>query len=112
MRDAWMLADDLRVVIYERTRSFREGKRDYPHFLYIARGSLAEAQYFIHLAKRLHYLSETEEQDLLAQTKVLFSCLHGLIQAVEREAGKIGKTDCRFYEHDCVVPGALPAGSV
>src|ERR1035437_4755062 len=116
---AWMQAYDLTVVVYERTRSFpneerygltsqlrraaysvpanivegsnRESKRDYLHFLYIARGSLAEAQYFIHLATRLHYLSETEAQDLLEQTKALFACLHGLIQAVEREAGKIGK---------------------
>jgi four helix bundle protein len=76
--EAWKLADDLTVVVYERTRSFpkdelygltsqlrrasysvpanivegssRESKKDYLHFLYIARGSLSEAQYFIHLA--------------------------------------------------------------
>jgi four helix bundle protein len=116
---AWMLADELTVIIYERTRSFpneerygltsqlrraaysvpanivegssRESKRDYLHFLYIARGSLAEAQYFIHLAKRLHYLSETEARELVEQTRALFACLHGLIQAVEKEAGKIGR---------------------
>ena len=64
--DAWRLADDLTVAVYERTRSFpkeemygltsqlrrasysvpanivegasRESKKDYLHFLYIARG--------------------------------------------------------------------------
>jgi len=82
--EAWRLADDLTVAIYERTRSFpreeiygltsqlrraaysvpanivegtsRESKKDYLHFLYIARGSLSETQYFIHLARRLDYL--------------------------------------------------------
>ena len=74
--EAWKLADDLTVAVYERTRNFpkdelygltsqlrrasysvpanivegssRESKKDYLHFLYITRGSLSEAQYFIH----------------------------------------------------------------
>ena len=117
--DAWKLSDDLTVTIYQRTRSFpkdelygltsqlrraaysvpanivegssRESKKDYSHFLYIARGSLSESQYFIPLAKRLGYLSSSEAEKLHVQTKVTFGCLHGLIRAVEREAGKLGK---------------------
>jgi len=109
----------LTVAVYERTRSFpreeiygltsqlrrasysvpahivegasRESKKDYLHFLYIARGSLSEAQYFIHLARRLGYLSAEEADVLQRQTKVTFGCLHGLIRAVEKEAGKLGK---------------------
>ena len=116
---AWKLSDDLTVAVYERTRSFpreevygltsqlrrasysvpanivegssRETKKDYLHFLYIARGSLSETQYFIHLARRLGYLSPDEAERLHSQTKQAFGCLHGLIQAVEREAGKISK---------------------
>ena len=116
---AWKLADDLTVAVYERTRSFpkeevygltsqirrasysvpanivegssRESKRDYLHFLYIARGSLSETQYFIHLAQRLGYLSAEQSQSLHEQTKIVFACLHGLILAVEKEAGKPGK---------------------
>ena len=116
---AWQLADDLTVSVYERTRSFpreevygltsqlrrasysvpaniaegssREGKKDYLHFLYIARGSLSEAQYFVHLSRRLGYLSEEDATELDAQTKATFGCLHGLIQAVEKETGKMGK---------------------
>jgi four helix bundle protein len=115
--EAWRLVDNLTVAVYERTRSFpkeeiygltsqlrrasysvpanivegasRESKRDYLHFLYIARGSLSETQYFIHLAQRLEYLSSEEADALRQQTKVTFACLHGLIQAVEKEAGKL-----------------------
>jgi four helix bundle protein len=117
--EAWKLADDLTVAVYERTRSFpkeeiygltnqlrrasysvpanivegssRESKKDYLHFLYIARGSLSETQYFIHLARRLDYLSGTEADALHGQTKLTFGCLHGLIKAVEKEAGKLSK---------------------
>jgi four helix bundle protein len=117
--DAWRLADDLTVAIYEQTRSFpkdelygltsqirrasysvpanivegssRESRRDYLHFLYISRGSLSETQYFTHLAKRLGYLTEADAERLHNQTKQVFACLHGLIQAVEKEAGKFAK---------------------
>jgi four helix bundle protein len=117
--EAWRLADDLTVAVYERTRSFpreeiygltsqlrraaysvpaniverasRESKKDYLHFLYIARGSLSETQYFIHLAQRLDYLSPEEAGGLRQQTKAAFGCLHGLIRAVEKEAGKLSK---------------------
>jgi four helix bundle protein len=117
--EAWRLADDLTVAIYQRTRSFpkdelyaltsqirrasysipanivegssRGSQKDYLHFLYIARGSLSETQYFIHLARRLTYLSSEDAEALHTQTKLAFGCLHGLIQAVEREAGKLSK---------------------
>jgi four helix bundle protein len=113
--DAWRLADDLTVAIYARTQTFpreelygvtsqirraacsvpanivegssRESKRDYLHFLYIARGSLSEIQYFVHLSHRLGYLSAEQSAELRDQTKRAFACLHGLIQAVAKEAG-------------------------
>jgi four helix bundle protein len=117
--NAWKLADDLTVAVYQFTRSFpreelygltsqvrrasysvpaniaegssRESKRDYLHFLYIARGSLSEAQYFVHLARRLGYLSPNDADALAEQTSATFACLHGLIRSVEREAGKFSK---------------------
>ena len=117
--EAWKLADDLTVAVYGRTRSFpreeiygltaqlrrasysvpanivegssRDSQKDYLHFLYIARGSLSEAQYFVHLARRLGYLTEEDATDLGGQIKLTFGCLHGLIQAVEKEAGKTAK---------------------
>src|SRR5205823_12455398 len=115
--EAWKLADDLTVKIYERTRSFpkdeiygltsqlrrasysvpanivegssRESKKDYLHFLYIARASVSETQYFIHVANRLGYLSHDEAGALRSNTKMAFGCLHALIQAVGKRGWEI-----------------------
>jgi four helix bundle protein len=85
--EAWRLADDLAVAIYECSRDFpraeiygitsqigravisvpaniaegsgRQSKKDYLHFLYIARGSLSENQYLVHLSGRLGYVRGT-----------------------------------------------------
>lgn len=114
---AWRLADDLTVAIYQQTRAFpkeelygltaqlrrsassvpaniaegsgRETKKDYLHFLYIARGSLAETRYFLHLSHRLGYVDETSATDLDAKCGETFGCLYGLIRAVEKESGKL-----------------------
>ena len=116
---AWQLADDLTVAVYELTKKFpmeeiygitsqlrraaysvranivegssRDSKRDYLHFLYIARGSLSETRYFIHLSARLNYLKKEESNHLSGQTIETLSCLAGLIKAVEGEAGKFRK---------------------
>ena len=111
--DAWKLADDLTVAVYAKSRGFpkdelygitsqlrraissapaniaegasRDSKRDYLRFLYIARGSLSEAQYFLHLAHRLGYLAPPEADEMQNQTSKVFARLHGLIKAVEKE---------------------------
>ena len=77
---AWQKADDLTVAVYEATKTFpknevysltsqlrraaysipaniaerayRNSRKDYLHFLYMARGSSAETAYFIHLSIR------------------------------------------------------------
>ena len=115
--EAWKFADNLTVAVYLTTRSFprheafgltsqlrraafsvraniaegsaRNSLRDYLHFLYIARGSLTETQYFLHLAFRLGYQDEANHEQLAGQVKATFARLHGLIGAVEKEAGVI-----------------------
>jgi four helix bundle protein len=117
---AWELADDLTVAVYEATRGFpreevysltsqirraaysvpaniaegasRESKKDYLHFLYIARGSLNETRYFIHLARRLGYLKEMAAEPLASQADEASRTLTGLILAVERETGLFTRT--------------------
>lgn len=110
---AWQHADDLTLAVYKATGSFpnselygltsqlrrsafsvpaniaegssRETNRDYLHFLYIARGSLTETHYFIHLATRLGLLNSQTSEDLGIQVKRTFACLHGLIRAVKND---------------------------
>jgi len=117
--EAWKLADDLTVEIYHITRKFpndelyaltaqlrrasysvpanivegssRNSQKDYLHFLYIARGSLSEAHYFVHLAQRLGYVDPKDIEGVKVLHKRTFACLHALIRAVEGEAGKLRK---------------------
>ena len=67
----------------------RESKKDYLHFLYIARGSLSETQYFIHLARRLGYFS-SQETDALQQPGRIW---------VNRDAGTDLPQDLCLLEH-------------
>lgn len=110
---AWQRADDLAVAVYCATNALpahevfsltnqlrraaysvpanivegcsRPSNKDYLHFLHVALGSLAETQYFIHLAERLGYLKETQVTPLKSQTKATFASLHGLIKAVKAQ---------------------------
>jgi hypothetical protein len=67
--DRMQLTRDHDGATRRREGASREGKKDYLHFLYIARGSLSETQYFIHLAQRLHYLSLEDGDALREQMK-------------------------------------------
>lgn len=112
---AWQKSDDLAVAVYEATRAFpkeevyaltsqirraaysvpaniaegasRSSQKDYLHFLYIARGSLAEVAYFIHLSRRLKYLGKDYHPALAEQADAASRILTGLIRFVEKEAG-------------------------
>ncbi len=117
---AWQLADDLTVAIYKATKTFpkdevyaltsqirraaysvpanitegssRSSHKDYLHFLHIARGSLSETRYFIHLSERLGYLTTEQAQNLAKQAEEASKTLVGLILAVEKEANPISRT--------------------
>ena len=112
---AWQFADDLTVMVYSITKTFpreemyglisqlrravssvpaniaeganRATKKDYLHFLYIAWGSLAETEYFLHLAKRLDYLTDVEYQKIDALRRETAATLNGLIKSVRSELG-------------------------
>lgn len=114
--EAWQLADDLAVAIYRLSNvlpreeiygltsqmrrsavsvaanivegSARETKGDYLHFLHIARGSLAETRHFIHLTPRLEYVPESDANAVEELSRRAYACLHGLIKAEEKDAGK------------------------
>ena len=97
---AWQEADELAVAVYKATAEFpreelygltsqlrravvsvaanivegsaRGTQKDYLHFLHMARGSLSEVQYLIHLAGRLSYLAGAESEALEARIKSAF----------------------------------------
>ncbi|MBM3240689.1 four helix bundle protein [Candidatus Poribacteria bacterium] len=111
---AWQKADDLAVEVYDKTKSFprhqlysltnqmqraavsvaaniAEGSgrgtiADFIRFLYIAKGSLAELEYYIHLALRLGYLDEENHQRLSALQDETARILTGFIRFKEQEA--------------------------
>lgn len=113
--EAWRWADDLAVAVYDVTRMFpreevygltsqlrraaysvpanivegssRESKKDYLHFLFIARGSLSETEYFLHLSKRLGYLPNDRYGEFQQQIKATHARLHSRIKAVQKEVG-------------------------
>ena len=109
---AWQLADDLAVKIYDVTKMFpteeryglisqmrrasisvaanivegatRASRKEYLQFLSVARGSLSELRYYLHLSKRLGYLDTQtyrEEDGLCDETARV---LYGLAQSVKR----------------------------
>ncbi len=121
---AFKRADELTIQIYATTKSFpreeifglthqirkavvsvaanisegaaRESKREYLHFLYIARGSLAETEYFLHLSHKLGYLSNDHYSSLTSMCNRTFGALHGLIESVKKEASMVTKMIALF----------------
>jgi four helix bundle protein len=111
---AWQRCDDLAVAVYQATTRFpreerfgltkqmrdasvsaaaniaegygRRTVRDLLHFLYQARGSLNEVEYFVHLSHRLGYLDDNERDHLAAQQGEAARALHGLIRYWEGES--------------------------
>ena len=63
----------------------RTSKKEYLHFLNIARGSLAEKEYFLHLSNRLEYLIKTEYELLVERLNQVAGTLYGLIESVKKE---------------------------
>ena len=110
---AWQYADDLSVLIYNKSKSFpkeeiygiisqlrraavsvptniaegsgRKHGKDYLRFLLIARGSMAEIEYLLHFSKRIGYLREADFKNLEDQRIKAARTLNGLIVAVENQ---------------------------
>lgn len=109
---AWQYADDLSVLVYSKTKTFpkeeiygitsqlrraavsvatnvaegasREHKREYLNFLYIARGSIAEIEYLLHLSERVGYLDNDSYQKLESLRIKTAKTLYGLINSVKK----------------------------
>lgn len=110
---AWQKSDDLAVKVYEVTQGFprhqlytltnqmqraaisvpaniaegsgRSTVADYLRFLYIARGSLFELEYYLHLARRLGYLDEEAYKAVASLQSETAKILAGFIKAKQRQ---------------------------
>ena len=110
---AWEKADDLVVLIYEVTRAFPKeelygltsqlrraaisvaaniaegsGKqylKEFRRFLYTARGSLSEVEYYIHLSHRVGYLDAEKAARLEEARQDAAKTLQGFINTVEEQ---------------------------
>ena len=120
---AWQLADRFVVEVYLVTRHFpreelygltsqlrraavsvpanivegsqRQHLREYLQFLYTAKASMSEAEYYLHLAQQLGYLKDAELESLAGIQTEAARTLHGLIHWLESQiaAGKVTKKD-------------------
>ncbi len=72
--------------------SARRTLKEFHQFLFIARGSLAEVEYYIHLSQRLGYLDQTQAQSLEEIRREVGSILQGLISSLDVQM-RSGRTD-------------------
>lgn len=84
------ITSQLRRAVISVPSNIAEGasrghKREYLNFLYIARGSMAETEYLLHLANRLKYLQESDYKRLEEIRKETAKTLQGLINSVKEE---------------------------
>lgn len=70
----------------------RKHKRDYLHFLYISRGSVAEVEYLLQLSNKLGYLDNKKLEQMGKLAQEVAKTLYGLICSVEKEVSKGRKT--------------------
>jgi four helix bundle protein len=109
----WQKADDLVIHIYQLSRDFPEHERygltsqlqraavsvpaniaegsgrqtmkDFRQFLYVARGSLNEVEYYLHLAERLGYITQMEQARLDELRQEAGRTLQGMINWASKE---------------------------
>jgi four helix bundle protein len=65
--------------------SARQSEREYRHFLNIAIGSAAEAEYLLPLAIRLGFLAARETDPIAKRYAGLSSALRAMLRAIEKQ---------------------------
>ena len=116
---AWQRAHELTLAVYQYSKRFpnderfgltsqlrrssysvpaniaegsgRESNKDYLRFLIISRASVRETEYFLLLAPDLQYLDQAECNQLTELADKTIRPLSGLIKAVQKETGVLGR---------------------
>jgi four helix bundle protein len=89
-RETYSLTDQMRRAAVSVPSNIAEGqarfsRREFSRFLQNARGSLAELETQILIARRLHYLEECGAEVLLDQVEEVGRILNGLVNSVKVE---------------------------
>jgi four helix bundle protein len=110
---AWQKADDLVVQVYELTKSLprsevygltsqmrraavsvaaniaegsaRPTSKDYIHYLSIAKSSLVEVEYYLHISHRLGYLDSDDYHRIAQVHEEAAKVLYGLTQYIQSQ---------------------------
>ncbi|HVP44083.1 MAG TPA: four helix bundle protein [Terriglobales bacterium] len=89
--EQYALRDQLRKAVISVSSNIAEGKgratqRDFCHFLVQARGSLYEVESELEIARDLHYITDTEADQLVASCNEVARVLNGLINSTKTAA--------------------------
>jgi len=60
----------------------RDSKKEYIHFLHIAKGSAAELQTQVYIAHRIGIIDKDLEHELIEELKVISKQLHALVKSL------------------------------
>ena len=129
--NVYIKADDLVLLVYKLTKKFpkdelfglisqmrrcaisvaanivegssRQHRKDYLNFLYISKGSLAETEYLLTVAKRLNHISDVRYQMIWPLAQEAARTLTGLIQSVSQEV--ISDSESELYSFTSRVSG-------
>jgi four helix bundle protein len=71
--------------------SARRTTREYAHFINVSVGSAAETDYLLDVARRLGYLSSSEQSSLAARYQEVLRGLQSLINALQKLAVQDGR---------------------
>jgi four helix bundle protein len=97
-RERFVLAQQICDAAISVPSNIAEGRgrgtrKDFCHFLYYARGSVYELETHLTMARRLRYVTEQEEADLLERSARVLRLINGLIR-------RLSSPDLRPPTHD------------
>jgi four helix bundle protein len=93
-RETYSLADQIRRAAVSVPSNIAEGqahfsRKEFHHFLHHSRGSLAEVETQVMIAQRLHYVSSTDAESLLAKVSEVGRIINGLIGSIDKSVSSL-----------------------
>jgi four helix bundle protein len=104
----WGLRDQIQRSAVSVSANIAEGyegdsRKEYIHYLKIAKGSVGELRCLLRIATRLHYISEDATQSLIEESLEIARMLRGLARSLEHRILNLQLFSCALL----LVPWAL-----